>query len=106
MSPPEDHLHLLSCVMGHHPVRTLRFSMCHVTRCEAMCVYVGVCVCVQVGVAIQMSSFNLTRIVSLTPFHNLLNKSSLELEVGEVISQTSIRWHYISSSEVRARPAG
>ncbi|XP_075873846.1 intermembrane lipid transfer protein VPS13C isoform X3 [Nelusetta ayraudi] len=52
-----------------------------------------------VGVAIQMSSFNLTRIVSLTPFYNLLNKSSLELEVGEVISQTSIRWHYISSSE-------
>lgn len=106
MSPPEDHLHLLSCVMGPHPVRTLCFSMCHDNRCEAMCVYVGVYVCVQVGVAIQMSSFNLTRIVSLTPFYNLLNKSSLELEVGEVISQTSIRWHYISSSEVRARPAG
>lgn len=66
----------------------------------------GVCVCVQVGVAIQMSSFNLSRIVSLTPFYNLLNKSSLELEVGEVISPTSIRWHYISSSEVRAHSAG
>lgn len=65
-----------------------------------------VCMCVQVGVAIQMSSFNLTRIVSLSPFFNLLNKSSLELEVGEVINQTSIRWHYIASTEVRAHPAG
>lgn len=61
--------------------------------------------CVQVGVAIRMSSFNLTRIVSLSPFFNLLNKSSLELEVGEV-NQTSIRWHYIASTEVRAHPAG
>lgn len=54
----------------------------------------------QVGVSIQMSSFNLTRIVTLSPFYTLVNKSSYELEVGELISQTSIRWHYIPSSEV------
>ncbi|XP_035538229.1 vacuolar protein sorting-associated protein 13C [Morone saxatilis] len=52
-----------------------------------------------VGVSIQMSSFNLTRIVTMSPFYNLVNKSSYELEVGEVTSQTSTRWHYISSTE-------
>ncbi|XP_070763918.1 intermembrane lipid transfer protein VPS13C isoform X2 [Enoplosus armatus] len=52
-----------------------------------------------VGVSIQMSSFNLTRIVSMSPFYTLVNKSSYELEVGEVISQTSTKWHYISSTE-------
>ncbi|KAM6950364.1 intermembrane lipid transfer protein VPS13C [Lycodopsis pacificus] len=52
-----------------------------------------------VGVSIQMSSFNITRIVTMSPFHTLVNKSSYELEVGEVTSQTSTRWHYISSTE-------
>ncbi|XP_071346078.1 intermembrane lipid transfer protein VPS13C isoform X2 [Trachinotus anak] len=52
-----------------------------------------------VGVSIQMSSFNLTRIVTMSPFHTLVNKSSYELEVGEVTGQTSTRWHYISSTE-------
>ncbi|CAK6982133.1 vacuolar protein sorting-associated protein 13C isoform X1 [Scomber scombrus] len=51
-----------------------------------------------VGVSIQMSSFNLTRIVIMSPFFTLVNKSSYELEVGEV-SQTSTRWHYIASTE-------
>ncbi|XP_067454112.1 intermembrane lipid transfer protein VPS13C isoform X1 [Thunnus thynnus] len=51
-----------------------------------------------VGVSIQMSSFNLTRIVTMSPFFTLVNKSSYELEVGEV-SQTSTRWHYIASTE-------
>ncbi|KAF1393337.1 hypothetical protein PFLUV_G00038030 [Perca fluviatilis] len=52
-----------------------------------------------VGVSIQMSSFNLTRIVTMSPFYTLVNKSSYELEVGEVSSQISTRWHYISSTE-------
>ncbi|XP_068584903.1 intermembrane lipid transfer protein VPS13C isoform X2 [Cebidichthys violaceus] len=52
-----------------------------------------------VGVSIQMSSFNITRIVTMSPFYTLVNKSSYELEVGEVTSQTSTRWHYISSTE-------
>lgn len=52
----------------------------------------------QVGVSIQMSSFKLTRIVTMSPFYTLVNKSSYELEVGEVSSQT--KWHYISSTEV------
>ncbi|XP_030582249.1 vacuolar protein sorting-associated protein 13C isoform X2 [Archocentrus centrarchus] len=50
-----------------------------------------------VGVSIQMSSFNLSRIVTMSPFYTLVNKSSYELEVGEVSSQT--KWHYISSTE-------
>ncbi|KAF3832042.1 hypothetical protein F7725_025707, partial [Dissostichus mawsoni] len=52
-----------------------------------------------VGVSIQMSSTNLTRIVTMSPFFTLLNKSSYELEVGELCSPTSTRWHYIASSE-------
>ncbi|KAK5873459.1 hypothetical protein PBY51_018496 [Eleginops maclovinus] len=52
-----------------------------------------------VGVSIQMSSTNLTRIVTMSPFFTLLNKSSYELEVGEVCSQMSTRWHYIASTE-------
>ncbi|KAM6942753.1 intermembrane lipid transfer protein VPS13C [Xenentodon cancila] len=52
-----------------------------------------------VGVSIQMSSFNLTRIVTMSPFYTLFNKSSYELEVGEVSSQSSIRWHYVASTE-------
>ncbi|XP_035272648.1 vacuolar protein sorting-associated protein 13C isoform X5 [Anguilla anguilla] len=55
-----------------------------------------------VGVSIQMSSFNLTRIVTMSPFYTLVNKSSYELEVGEVQMDETImqgRWHYIASKE-------
>uniref|UniRef100_A0A3B3WSN0 Vacuolar protein sorting 13 homolog C n=1 Tax=Poecilia mexicana TaxID=48701 RepID=A0A3B3WSN0_9TELE len=52
-----------------------------------------------VGVSIQMSSFNLTRIVTFSPFYTLVNKSSYELEVGELLSQTATRWHYVPSTE-------
>ncbi|XP_034747367.1 vacuolar protein sorting-associated protein 13C-like [Etheostoma cragini] len=60
-----------------------------------------------VGVRIQMSNFNLTRIVTMSPFYTLVNKSLYELEVGEVSTQTPTqtpiqthtRWHYISSTE-------
>ncbi|XP_055010645.1 LOW QUALITY PROTEIN: intermembrane lipid transfer protein VPS13C [Boleophthalmus pectinirostris] len=52
-----------------------------------------------VGVGIQMSSFNLTRIVSMSPFFTVVNKTSYELEVGELINQSSVRWHYMSSTE-------
>ncbi|XP_023187860.1 vacuolar protein sorting-associated protein 13C isoform X6 [Xiphophorus maculatus] len=52
-----------------------------------------------VGVSIQMSSFNLTRIVTFSPFYTLVNKSSYELEVGELLSQTATRWHYVPSAE-------
>ncbi|KAI2662683.1 Vacuolar protein sorting-associated protein 13C [Labeo rohita] len=57
-----------------------------------------------VGVSIQMSSFNLTRIVTMSPFYTLVNKSSFELEVGEVQNNngSSSKWHYISSTEVSA----
>ncbi|KAI4872968.1 hypothetical protein NFI96_023652 [Prochilodus magdalenae] len=74
---------------------------------------VGSCGCVRcpdktmdylVGVSIQMSSFNLTRIVTMSPFYTLVNKSSFELEVGEVQNDigngnVSGKWHYISSTE-------
>ncbi|KAF4017408.1 hypothetical protein G4228_008862 [Cervus hanglu yarkandensis] len=55
-----------------------------------------------VGVSIKMSSFNLTRIVTLTPFYTIENKSSLELEVGEIASDGALptnKWNYIASSE-------
>ncbi|XP_066130845.1 intermembrane lipid transfer protein VPS13C isoform X1 [Saccopteryx bilineata] len=55
-----------------------------------------------VGVSIKMSSFNLTRIVTLTPFCTIANKSSLELEVGEIAPDGSMptnKWNYIASSE-------
>ncbi|KAE8617181.1 hypothetical protein XENTR_v10009002 [Xenopus tropicalis] len=55
-----------------------------------------------VGVNIKMSSFNLSRIVTLTPFYTLVNKSKLEIEVGEMatdVSPTDIKWNYVSSSE-------
>jgi len=50
-----------------------------------------------------MSSFNLTRIVTFTPFYTIANKSSLELEVGEIGPNGSFptnKWNYISPSEV------
>ncbi|XP_049761829.1 intermembrane lipid transfer protein VPS13C isoform X1 [Elephas maximus indicus] len=55
-----------------------------------------------VGVSIKMSSFNLSRIVTLTPFCTIANKSSLELEVSEIVPDGSIptnKWNYIGSSE-------
>ncbi|XP_066557958.1 intermembrane lipid transfer protein VPS13C isoform X2 [Amia ocellicauda] len=55
-----------------------------------------------VGVSIQMSSFNLTRIVTMSPFYTLVNKSSLELEVGEMQSNDTVmngKWHYIGATE-------
>uniref|UniRef100_UPI003AAD81DF intermembrane lipid transfer protein VPS13C n=1 Tax=Centroberyx gerrardi TaxID=166262 RepID=UPI003AAD81DF len=57
-----------------------------------------------VGVSIQMSSFNLTRIVTMSPFFTLVNKSSYELEVGELQDgaqghAAASRWHYIASTE-------
>uniref|UniRef100_A0A5F8H0V3 Vacuolar protein sorting 13 homolog C n=1 Tax=Monodelphis domestica TaxID=13616 RepID=A0A5F8H0V3_MONDO len=55
-----------------------------------------------VGVSIKMSSFNLTRIVTLTPFFTIANKSSLELEVGEIAVDGSLptnKWTYIATSE-------
>ncbi|XP_044135757.1 vacuolar protein sorting-associated protein 13C isoform X2 [Bufo gargarizans] len=55
-----------------------------------------------VGVNIKMSSFNLTRIITMTPFYTLVNKCGLELEVGEVEADGSLpdlKWHYVSSSE-------
>ncbi|ELK31334.1 Vacuolar protein sorting-associated protein 13C [Myotis davidii] len=57
---------------------------------------------IHVGVSIKMSSFNLTRIVTLTPFCTIANKSSLELEVGEIAPDGSMptnKWNYIASSE-------
>ncbi|KAL4641944.1 vacuolar protein sorting-associated protein 13C isoform X1 [Arapaima gigas] len=54
-----------------------------------------------VGVSIQMSSFNLTRIVTMSPFYTLVNKSSYELEIGEVQNGATVneKWHYIGSRE-------
>ncbi|XP_058851035.1 intermembrane lipid transfer protein VPS13C-like isoform X2 [Acipenser ruthenus] len=55
-----------------------------------------------VGVSIQMSSFNLTRIVMMSPFYTLVNKSSFELEVGEVQTTGTVtngKWHYIAAAE-------
>uniref|UniRef100_A0A8C4VEJ6 Vacuolar protein sorting 13 homolog C n=1 Tax=Falco tinnunculus TaxID=100819 RepID=A0A8C4VEJ6_FALTI len=55
-----------------------------------------------VGVSIKVSSFNLTRIVTFTPFYTIANKSSLELEVGEIGPNGSFptnKWNYISASE-------
>lgn len=80
-----------------------------------MCVYISESLCKvlgndkfvsfpKVGVSIKMSSFNLTRIVTLTPFCTIANKSSLELEVGEIASDGSMptnKWNYIASSEVK-----
>ena len=56
-----------------------------------------------------MSSFNLTRIVTMSPFYTLVNKSSYELEVGEVPDQEGFvdgKWHYISSTEVTVMGMG
>lgn len=50
-----------------------------------------------------MSSFNLTRIITLTPFYTITNLSSLELEFGEIGVDGSFptnKWNYFSPSEV------
>uniref|UniRef100_A0ACB8E5K2 Vacuolar protein sorting-associated protein 13C n=1 Tax=Sphaerodactylus townsendi TaxID=933632 RepID=A0ACB8E5K2_9SAUR len=55
-----------------------------------------------VGVSIKMSSFNLTRVVTLTPFYTVANKSSFELEVGEMSAdglQPTNKWTYLAASE-------
>ncbi|XP_039196017.1 vacuolar protein sorting-associated protein 13C isoform X5 [Crotalus tigris] len=55
-----------------------------------------------VGVTIKMSSFNLTRIITLTPFYTITNLSSLELEFGEIGPDGSFptnKWNYFSPSE-------
>lgn len=36
----------------------------------------------------------------MSPYYTLVNKSSYELEVGEVVNANSTKWHYISSTEV------
>ncbi|TRY56689.1 hypothetical protein DNTS_012966 [Danionella cerebrum] len=52
-----------------------------------------------VGVSIQMSSFNLTRIVTMSPFYTFVNKSAFELEVGEYSSASCNKWHYVASTD-------
>ncbi|XP_078056333.1 intermembrane lipid transfer protein VPS13C isoform X4 [Mustelus asterias] len=55
-----------------------------------------------IGVTIKMSSFNMTKIVTLTPFYMLINKSSFELEVGEDQPSGQLdngKWIYISAAE-------
>ncbi|XP_067871286.1 intermembrane lipid transfer protein VPS13C [Heterodontus francisci] len=55
-----------------------------------------------IGVTIKMSSFNMTKVVTLTPFYTLVNKSSYELEVGEdhpTGHLDSGKWIYISAAE-------
>lgn len=39
---------------------------------------------VQVGVDIQLGNSGLTKIVVFTPFYNILNKASYDIEVAEV----------------------
>ncbi|XP_077419043.1 intermembrane lipid transfer protein VPS13C isoform X3 [Vanacampus margaritifer] len=51
-----------------------------------------------VGVSIRMSSFNLTKMVTLSPFYTLVNKSSYELEVGELVGSAT-KWHYVPAAE-------
>ncbi|XP_041037246.1 vacuolar protein sorting-associated protein 13C isoform X4 [Carcharodon carcharias] len=55
-----------------------------------------------IGVTIKMSSFNMTKVVTLTPFYTLVNKSSYELEVGEdqpIDQLDNEKWVYISAAE-------
>uniref|UniRef100_G1KEL4 Vacuolar protein sorting 13 homolog A n=1 Tax=Anolis carolinensis TaxID=28377 RepID=G1KEL4_ANOCA len=47
----------------------------------------------QVGVTINNSSFNLTRIVSFTPFFMVTNRSTLTLEIAEESNETWIPVH-------------
>uniref|UniRef100_A0A3Q1EA20 Vacuolar protein sorting-associated protein 13 VPS13 adaptor binding domain-containing protein n=1 Tax=Acanthochromis polyacanthus TaxID=80966 RepID=A0A3Q1EA20_9TELE len=59
-----------------------------------------------VGISIQMSSFNLTRIVTMSPFYTLVNKSTFELEVGEVLSPCLPLWPESSSGKLCVRVVG
>ncbi|XP_048376852.1 intermembrane lipid transfer protein VPS13C isoform X2 [Stegostoma tigrinum] len=55
-----------------------------------------------IGVTIKMSSFNMTKVVTVTPFYTLVNKSSYELEVGEDHPAGQVngrKWIYISAAE-------
>ncbi|XP_077376530.1 intermembrane lipid transfer protein VPS13C isoform X2 [Festucalex cinctus] len=51
-----------------------------------------------VGVSIRMSGFNLTKMVTMSPFYTLVNESSYELEVGEAVGAAT-KWHYVPSAE-------
>uniref|UniRef100_A0A8C3RCZ2 Vacuolar protein sorting 13 homolog C n=1 Tax=Cyanoderma ruficeps TaxID=181631 RepID=A0A8C3RCZ2_9PASS len=60
-----------------------------------------------VGVSIRMSSFNLTRIVTFTPFYTIANKSSLELESCVfLVLQCLPFWPENSSGELCVRVVG
>uniref|UniRef100_A0A8D2MTV8 Vacuolar protein sorting 13 homolog C n=1 Tax=Zonotrichia albicollis TaxID=44394 RepID=A0A8D2MTV8_ZONAL len=60
-----------------------------------------------VGVSITMSSFNLTRIVTFTPFYTIANKSSLELESCVfLVLQCLPFWPENSSGELCVRVVG
>uniref|UniRef100_A0A8C3JQ67 Vacuolar protein sorting 13 homolog C n=1 Tax=Calidris pygmaea TaxID=425635 RepID=A0A8C3JQ67_9CHAR len=60
-----------------------------------------------VGVSIKMSSFNLTRIVTFTPFYTIANKSSLELESCIfLVLQCLPFWPENSSGELCVRVVG
>uniref|UniRef100_A0A8C2TPH2 Vacuolar protein sorting-associated protein 13 VPS13 adaptor binding domain-containing protein n=1 Tax=Coturnix japonica TaxID=93934 RepID=A0A8C2TPH2_COTJA len=60
-----------------------------------------------VGVSIKMSSFNLTRIVTFTPFYTIANKSSLELEsLISLVLQCLPFWPENSSGELCVRVVG
>uniref|UniRef100_UPI00398E4939 intermembrane lipid transfer protein VPS13A isoform X2 n=1 Tax=Pristiophorus japonicus TaxID=55135 RepID=UPI00398E4939 len=50
----------------------------------------------QVGVRIDTSSFNLTRIVTFTPFHTLINRTKHRIEVTE---ECEAKWLRIDSNE-------
>uniref|UniRef100_H0X048 Vacuolar protein sorting 13 homolog A n=2 Tax=Otolemur garnettii TaxID=30611 RepID=H0X048_OTOGA len=46
----------------------------------------------QVGVTIDLSSFNITRIVTFTPFYMIKNKSKYQISVAE---EGSNKWHFL-----------
>lgn len=80
-----------------------------------MCVYILESLCkvlgndkfvffLKVGVSIKMSSFNFIRIVILIFFCIIVNKLSLELEVGEIVFDGLMlinKWNYIVFLEVK-----
>uniref|UniRef100_A0A8C6J0B0 Uncharacterized protein n=1 Tax=Melopsittacus undulatus TaxID=13146 RepID=A0A8C6J0B0_MELUD len=60
-----------------------------------------------VGVSIKMSTFNLTRVVTFTPFYTIANKSSLELESCMFhVLQCLPFWPENSSGELCVRVVG
>ncbi|XP_043932244.1 vacuolar protein sorting-associated protein 13C [Protopterus annectens] len=55
-----------------------------------------------VGVTVKISSFSLTKIITMTPFFTLANKSSYEIEVSEILANGAVpneRWHYVPAAE-------